>query len=76
MSTATAVSIITELQSKGYMVSAGGTRKITSGKSVVVVKEGAIYQKMLDDLFDPFVLIGHHVSLASARPKYRSSLTL
>lgn len=55
-------------------------KKVKKGSSSAVaysaVQSGRVHNKMLHDLFDPLLLISHHVRLPSLVPRWSSRLTL
>ena len=59
LDTAVAKPVYHYLKNEGYIVSVGGAHKKAK---FVAVKDGPKHEKMLKDLFDPFMHISHHVS--------------
>lgn len=63
MKVATIESVINELRNDGYIIASGTGKKGASSKRAwTAVKKGPKYEQMKRDLFDPLLLISHHVS--------------
>jgi hypothetical protein len=58
LDTAVARPVYQYLKNEGYIVSVGGAHKKAK---FLAVKDGPKHEKMLKDLFDPFMHISHHV---------------
>lgn len=63
MKVAITESVIGELCNEGYIFATGGSKKGPSSKRAwTAVKKGPKYEQMQRDLFDPLLLISHHVN--------------
>lgn len=73
MPTATVETITEDLEREGHVVRVSGSRKVMSGKQLLVAapKDGPAHQRMLKEFFEPLKFLEH---LVSALPPLQLSM--